>query len=234
MMSAEMFASFYKIAHHVSKGDTVDETLASTVEFATVFLNCDECCTYVHQGNELVPWVWKHVKYGSLERTPLPVDSGFAAAVKRHRVPIAVSADSTDGATFKVFAEWSKNPGETFVCAPFLSRSQLVGAITLRYWRPRSYRQHELQFLSSIGYMVGAELGIAQLEKENAGLLLELETRKLVERGKGILQRDLGMSEREAYSALQHQSQHKKLPMKDIAQAIILNSEVRQNVIQTE
>jgi two-component system, response regulator PdtaR len=197
-MLEEIFTAFYKIAYHVSRGDTVDETLASAVEFASVFLNCDECCTYVRQGDELVPWVWKHVKHGSLERTSLPVDSGFAAAVKRQRAPIAVAADSTKGAAFKVFAEWSRNPGETFVCAPFLSRSQLVGAITLRHWRPRPYRWHELQFLSSIGCMVGTELGIARLEQQNADLLLELETRKLVERGKDILQRDPGMSEREA------------------------------------
>jgi len=208
----------------------VDETLASTVEFATGFLNCDECCTYVRQGGELVPWVWKHVEPGSL-RTPLPVDSGFAAAVEAQRAPVAVSVDSTKDAAFKAFAEWSRNPGETLVCAPFLSRSQLVGLLALRHWRPRPYRRHEFQFLSSIGYVVGVELGIARLEQENADLLLELETRKLVARSKGILQRDLGLSEREAYLALQRESQQRKRAMKDIAQAIILSAEVRQNVV---
>ena len=57
---------------------------------------------------------------------------------------------------------------------------------------------------------------------------MELETRKVVERGKGILQRDLGLSEPEAFLILQHQSQQKRRPMKEIAQAIILNAEVRQ------
>jgi signal transduction protein with GAF and PtsI domain len=230
-MLEEMFAALYKIADHVSKGDTVDETLASTVEFATAFLNCDECCTYVRQGDRLAPWVWKHVKHISLEPTPLPVDSGFAAAVEAERAPVAVSAVSTNDAACKAFAEWSGDPGETFVCAPFLSRSQLVGVLTLRHWQPRPYRRHEFQVLSSIGYIIGVELGIARLEQENIDLVLELETRKLVERSKGILQRDLGMSEREAYSALQRQSELRKRPMKEIAQAIILNAEVRQNVV---
>jgi len=35
---------------------------------------------------------------------------------------------------------------------------------------------------------------------------------------------------REAFLALQRQTQHKKRPMKEIAQAIILNAEVRQSV----
>ena len=120
------------------------------------------------------------------------------------------------------------------MCVTFVLRSQLVGAITLRHWKPRPYRRQEFNFLSSVGYIIGAELGISRLEQENASLLLELETRKLVERGKGILQRDFGMSEKDAYSALQLQSQQKKRPMKEIAQAVILGAEVRQSVIQSE
>jgi AmiR/NasT family two-component response regulator len=70
------------------------------------------------------------------------------------------------------------------------------------------------------------------LKRKNSELLIELETPKLVERGKGILQRELGLSEHEAYLALQRQSQQKKRPMKEIAQAIILSAEVRQSVGQ--
>jgi len=136
--------------------------------------------------------------------------------------------------TCKVFDEWSTDPGETFVCAPFLSRSQLLGAVTLRHWLPRPYGRFEFRILSSISYMLGAELGIARLEKENSNLVLELETHKIVERGKGILQRDLGISEREAHLALQRQSRQKNRPLKEIAQAIILNAEVRQKAVQAE
>lgn len=233
-MSEEILNAFFQIAEHLCKGDTVDETLASVVEFATVFLNCDECCTYVRQGDELMPWVWKHVIRGSVQRSALSIHDGFAGAVSEHRAPIAVSAESARGVAFKAFEDWSRNPGETLVCAPFLSRLQIAGAITLRHWKPRVYRRQEFEFLSSIGYIVGAELGISRLEEENANLLLELETRKLVARGKGILQRDLGMSDQEAYVALERESHLKKRSLKDIAQAVILSAEVRQNVAQTD
>ena len=53
-----------------------------------------------------------------------------------------------------------------------------------------------------------------QLQKHNSELVLELETRKLVERGKGILQRELGLSAQEAYLALERQSQEKNRPMR--------------------
>jgi len=41
--------------------------------------------------------------------------------------------------------------------------------------------------------MAGAEIEVARLETENSDLSQQLETRKLVERAKGILQRDLGI-----------------------------------------
>jgi signal transduction protein with GAF and PtsI domain len=233
-MSDELLAAFHEIASHVSRGHTVGEALASTVESATVLLHCDECCTYVCQGQALVPWVWKQVDQSPLKPAAVAVDCGFAAAVGMHRAPIAVAADSGKGATFKVFDEWSADPGETLVCVPFLSRSQLLGAVTLRNRRPRSYSRFEFKFLSAVGYLLGAQLGIARLQKKNSELALELETCKLVERGKGILQRDLGISEGEAYLALQRQSVEKNRPLREIAQAIILSTEVKQKAVQAE
>ena len=50
-----------------------------------------------------------------------------------------------------------------------------------------------------------------------------------MERAKGILQRDLGLNEEQAYLALQRQSRQKRKPMKEIAEAIVLSDEVRGN-----
>jgi uroporphyrinogen-III synthase len=233
-MSDETLAALYEIANHVSKGDTVDETLASAVEFATALVNCDDCCTYVRQGSQLVPWVWKHSQRGSLEPVPLRVEDGIARTLATHRVPIAVDEDSVKGSTFRVFDDWSNNPGETFICVPFMSRSQLVGAITLHHGQAHPYQRHELKLLSSIASLLGADLGIAQLENENAELRLELETRKLAERRPGDRWRERGMSESEADLALERQRHLKRRSLKDIAEAIMVEAEVKQKVAPME
>ena len=62
----------------------------------------------------------------------------------------------------------------------------------------------------------------------------KLETGKLVERGKGILDRELGLSEQEAHLALEHQSQEKKRPLKQIGPAIILSCAVKWSVIPSD
>ena len=233
-ISDETLNAFYETADHVSKGDTVDETLASAVEFATALVSCDECSTYVRQGSQLLPWVWKHAKRGSWEPATLSVDHGWAAALATHRVPIAVEEDSGEVSSFRLFEDWSTNPGETFVCLPMMSRSHLMGAIALHHWRPRPYHRHELKLLSSIAYLVGTDLAIARLEKENAELVLELETRKLVERGPDHQRREWGMSGHEAELALERQRQPKRRPPKEISEAILWGAEVKQKVVPME
>lgn len=60
-----------------------------------------------------------------------------------------------------------------------------------------------------------------QLEKEVGSLTERLETRKLLDRAKGILMADLGVSEAEAYRRIQQQSMNTRKTMKEIAEAVI-------------
>jgi len=55
-----------------------------------------------------------------------------------------------------------------------------------------------------------------------------LETRKLVERAKGILIDSQGMNEHEAFRKIQKMSMNTRKPMKEVAEAIILAHETRQ------
>jgi AmiR/NasT family two-component response regulator len=70
---------------------------------------------------------------------------------------------------------------------------------------------------------------MARLEDANTTLSQQLQARKVVERAKGILQRDLGLTEEQAYLTLQRQSRQKRKPMKEIAEAIVLSDEVKEN-----
>ena len=67
----------------------------------------------------------------------------------------------------------------------------------------------------------------ARLEGENVQLVGRLETRKAVDRAKGILQRDLGMSEEEAYRMMQRESRQRRKSMLEIADAILLGDDLK-------
>ena len=67
-----------------------------------------------------------------------------------------------------------------------------------------SYRHTSEQgrLLSTLGFLVGAEIERARLESENMQLTSRLETRKAVDRAKNVLQRDLSISEEVAYQMM--------------------------------
>ena len=65
---------------------------------------------------------------------------------------------------------------------------------------------------------------ITQLELEVTDLQGRLETRKLVDRAKGVLQTTYGMSEPEAFRWIQKTSMDRRLTMREVAQAIIAGS----------
>ncbi len=222
----------HEIGRHIARGDTLDEALAATVSFAIALVNCDRCFIYVRDGAELALWVWKHLDQEEPKYTKLPLGKGYMALLAEHRVPVAISSNSQEQSEARIPDQWSTDPGETFVSVPLLARKELVGVINLQHHRLRRYSLREVKLLSNAGFLLGADIAISRLESQNSDLLMELETRKLVECGKGILQWELGLSEHEAFLALQRESQQKKRPLKEIAQAIILSAEVRQSVGQ--
>ena len=59
------------------------------------------------------------------------------------------------------------------------------------------------------------------LENEVADLSMRFETRKLIDRAKGLLQTQLGLTEPEAFRWVQKTSMDRRLTMREVAQAVI-------------
>ena len=67
---------------------------------------------------------------------------------------------------------------------------------------------------------------IVQLEREVEDLAERLETRKVVERAKGVLQTDYGMSEPQAFRWIQKTSMDRRLSMRQVAEAVLTGAVV--------
>jgi signal transduction protein with GAF and PtsI domain len=153
---------------------------------------------------------------------------GITGWVAQHRQPVAVSQNAWSDARFQFFNELPEDRFEAFLSVPLLSRGRIVGVINLQNRAPHDYSHREITLISTVGFLVGAEIEMARLEKEKLQLADRLETRKLVERAKGILQQEMGISEEGAYLTLQQESQQRRKSMKDIAEAIVLSYSVKQ------
>lgn len=67
---------------------------------------------------------------------------------------------------------------------------------------------------------------LQSLRREVDDLREALETRKLVERAKGVLMRRLNLTEEEAFNRIQRQARNRQAKMRDIAKAIIEADEI--------
>jgi response regulator NasT len=64
------------------------------------------------------------------------------------------------------------------------------------------------------------------IEEENRTLSEKLETRKVVERAKGLLMEKQGLSEQEAFRKIQKASMNNRKSMREVAEAILLTNEM--------
>ena len=205
------------------------EVLGRVVEFATVLVKCDSCLIYVMEGEELVLRASKNAHPDVVDRLKLRVGQGITGWVAEHHEPVAIAEKAAQDPRFQFFHELPEDSYEAFLSVPLMCRGRVMGAINVQHRRPHVHKRKEIRLISAIGFLVGAEIELARMEEVNSNLTEQLQTRKVVERAKGILQRELGLSEEQAYLALQRQSRQKRKAMREIAEAIILSEEVREN-----
>jgi uroporphyrinogen-III synthase len=219
----------HEIGVRLANADGFHEVLARVVEFASVLVKCDSCLIYVLDGEELVLRASKNPHQEIVNRLKLKIGEGITGWVAEHREPVAITEKAAQDPRFQFFHELPEDSYEAFLSVPLMSRGRVVGVINLQHRMPHTYKKREIRLISTIGFLVGAELELARLEEVNSQLSDQLQARKVIERAKGILQRDLGLTEEQAYLALQRQSRQMRKPMKDIAEAVILSDEVKGN-----
>ena len=217
----------HEIGSRMAAADSFQAVLARVVDFAIALVKCDSCFIYVLEGSDLILRASKNPHEEIVGRLKLKLGQGITGWVAEHREPVAVSQNASQDARFQFFNELPEDTYEAFLSVPIMSRGGLVGVINLQHSQPHTYNKRQIRLISTIGFLVGAEIEMARLESENTSLARQLEARKLVERAKGILQRDLGLTEEQAYLTLQRQSRQKRLSMKDVAEAIVLSEEVK-------
>lgn len=219
----------HEIGVRLATADGFHEVLTRVVEFASALVKCDSCLIYVLEGDDLVLRASKNSHPEVVDRLRLRVGQGITGWVAEHHEPVAIPEGAALDPRFQFFHELPEDTYEAFLSVPLMCRGRVMGVINLQHRQTHVHKRREIRLISTIGFLVGAEIEMARLEDANSNLYDQLQTRKVVERAKGILQRDLGLSEEQAYLTLQRQSRQKRKPMKEIAEAVVLSDEVRGN-----
>jgi signal transduction protein with GAF and PtsI domain len=219
--------ALHDIGSRLAAAESLHAVLDRVVDIVSAVVQCDSCFVYVLEDEGLVLRASKQPRPQAVDRLKLRVGQGITGWVAEHRQPVAVSEHASQDPRFQLFNDLPEDAYEAFLSVPVISRGRLVGVINVQHRRPHTHSRREIQLIATLGFLVGAEIEMARLEEANTQLCERLETRKVVERAKGILQRDLGISEEDAHLAIQRQSRQRRKTKKEVAEAIVLADELR-------
>ena len=217
----------HEIGSRMAASDSLHTVLNRIVDFACSLIQCDSCFVYLLEGDQLVLRASKNPHSDVVDHLGIWLGQGITGWVGWHREPVAIPEKALRDPRFKLFKNLPEDTFEAFLSVPILCRSKLIGVINLQHRKPYYHTEQEVRLLTAAGYLVGAELERARLESENLELSDRLESRKHIEKAKGVLQRDFGLDEDTAYKAMQRESRQRRKSMREIAEAILLNDDLR-------
>jgi uroporphyrinogen-III synthase len=224
----------HEIGSRIAAADSFHLVLGRIVDFVTAIIPCDSCFIYVLEGDKLVLRASQNPHADLVDQLGLQVGHGVTGWVVEHREPVAIASDASDDLRFKAFLNVPEDQFDAMLCTPILCASKVVGVINLQHRHSYQHTPNEVRLLSMIGFLLGAEIERARLETENAALAGRLETRKVVDRAKGILQRDLSVTEDEAYRRMQRESRQRRKSMREIAEAILLGDDLKKTRLDAD
>jgi transcriptional regulator with GAF, ATPase, and Fis domain len=219
----------HEIGSRIAAADPFHAVLDRIVEVVTEAVRCDSCFIYVLERDHLILRASMNPHADVIDRLNLSMGEGITGWAAKHKRPAAVSERAWEDARFARKPSLEEDRFEAFLAVPVLCRGKLVGVINVQHREPHRHTEHEIRLISLIGYLVGAEVELAHMEFENSQLTQRLETRKLMDRAKGILQRDLGLDEEAAYLMLQKQSRQKRKTIREMAEIVILMEDMRRS-----
>ncbi len=227
MSDSSKIEILHEIGSRLAADDPLHSVLQRIVDFVSGIVPCDSCFIYVLEADALVLRASKNPHADVVDRLTLKVGEGITGWVAAHREPAAVPTHAFEDPRFQMFTALPEDRYEAILSVPLLSRGQVVGVINVQHRQPHEYSATEIRAIATIGFLVGAEVEMARLEAANTELSEQLETRKVLDRAKGILQRDLGISEEEAYLTIQRQSRQRRRTKREIAEAIVIGDDLR-------
>jgi len=154
-------------------------------------------------------------------KPPLKLGEGIAGKAALDNKPKSVY-DLTKEPEYKYQAIATKEGLKSLLSVPLTVKGRVIGVLNNYTSYLHKFTKNEINVLTTVASQAAIVIENAELMLRTKVAQQELETRKLVERAKGILMKQDGISEEEAFRKIQKQSMDLRKSMREIAEAIML------------
>ena len=166
-----------------------------------------------------------HQEY--LYKRTIKLNEGIVGLVAREKKP-KIIFDVLKEEQYKEKKLARKEGLVSMASIPMMVKDKVIGVLNVYTNKPYEFTKAEVTLLSTIANQAAVAIEKTELIVRTKIIQEELDTRKKIERAKGILMEERNINESEAFSLIRKSSMDKRISMKEIAEAIILSYEIRQ------
>lgn len=222
-------AALSKIAQAITSDLYLEDILRLIVTVVAQTLGSKICSLLLldEKSKELIIRATQSVSEDYNKKQPLKIGEGVAGKVILDKKPFTVY-DVTKEKEYK-YKDIAKKEGlASLLCVPLIVKGRAIGVINLYTSHPHTFTSNEINMLTAVANQAAMVIENTELMVKSRIIQEELETRKLVEKAKGILMREKNLSEDEAYRLIQKYSMDSRKSMRSVAEAIVLSEAIRQ------
>ena len=115
----------------------------------------------------------------------------------------------------------------SLLSVPLIFKGNVIGVLNCYTVKLHRFSQSEIRIIKSIANQAAIVIENFRLVVESQVIKAELESRKTIERAKGILMKKGNLTEQGAYELMRKYSMDKRKNMREVSEAILLNEEMQ-------
>jgi len=220
---ALQFDSLIKVSQSITSQGYLDEILNLIVVVTAQMLSSKICSIMLldQKGDKLVIKATQSLSEEYKKKPNLKVNASISGEVIKTKKPV-VTYDVRNEKKYHFRDLAVKENLTSMLSVPMVVRDKAIGIINIYTKEHHSFTQEEIDILQMVANQAAMAVENTKLMEEVLKIKEALETRKMVERAKGILMKESKMNEDEAYRIIHRKSMDTCKPMREIAEAIIL------------
>ena len=161
-----------------------------------------------------------------LNKRPLKLGEGIAGKVAQENKP-AIVENIQEAEEYKFKDIGIKEGLVSMLSVPLHVKGKVIGVLNTYTSMTHSFSDYEINILKTVADQAAIVIENYRLVVETKVIKEELDIRKAIERAKGILMKEQNLSEQEAFRKIQKFAMDNNKSMREIAEAIILSSELK-------
>jgi len=222
------FETLSKISRAITSELYLEDVLKLIVTLTANVMNAKICALWLldEKTQQLKIKATQAMSREYLKERSLALGEGVVGLVAEQRKPMVIPDVLTDD-RYKEKKMARQENLVSMLSVPMLVKGRVIGVINCYTTESYDFTPSDVELLGTVANQAAVAIENTELMVKTKVIQEELETRKKVEKAKGILMKEQGMGEDQAFDMIRKSSMNRRLPMKDIAEAIIISSEIK-------